>query len=333
MAARQRREEAARALSQAQRIRAGAKLVEVFNSGLEVWLYDASHRDTLKSSGAFETDVDDAVMIKKMEEFVKSGLIMAYGLAEDNSLNIAVAVGVPLSRKELASARWLKPQQGFLRLPTGRLVIESNDALTIRKEKPTDRGVELTVPPGDYLITLHRIDWDALEADELEWEGPHEFLTLTPGAKAKPVRGQPAFLPWEPAGPGKTQWTIVDGVYRGAVQFQDDSTAMSIALDVKSAGRLGLHDCCVVLLSVPDLKLECPLVFLAGDARKYEFFARLEKVRVPREYAGREWAHAWMQPDVDAMFCMRVNPRVKASKKQQNVWHPATMQVVKAGTR
>ena len=333
MAARKRNEESARALAQAQRIRAGATLVEVFNSGLEVWLYDASHRAALKSSGAFETDVDDAVMIEKMETFVKSGSIMAYGLAEDNSLNIAVAVGAPLSRKERVSARWLKPQQGFLRLPTGRLVIESNDALTIRKEKPTDRGAELAVPPGDYLATLHRIDWDALEADEIEWDGPHEFITLTPGPKAKPVRNQPAFLPWEPAGPGKAKWTVQGGVYRGSVQFHDASTAMSVALDAKGAGQLGLHDCCVALLSVPDLKLECPLVFLAGDARKYEFFARVEKVRVPREYAGREWAHAWMQPDMDAMFCMRVNPRVVVPKKQHNVWHPATIQVVKAGPK
>ena len=95
MAAQRRRDEAADALAQAQRIRANAKLVNVFNSGLEVWLYDASQRAALKSSGAFETDTDDAVMIGKMETFVKSGSIMAYGLAEDNSLNIAVAVGAP----------------------------------------------------------------------------------------------------------------------------------------------------------------------------------------------------------------------------------------------
>jgi hypothetical protein len=52
MAAKGRHRKAPPALEHALSIRGNARLAEVFNSGLEVWLYDASHRATLKASGA-----------------------------------------------------------------------------------------------------------------------------------------------------------------------------------------------------------------------------------------------------------------------------------------
>ena len=320
-------------LEQARRLRGDAQVAEVFNSGLEVWLYDASHRDALKSSGAFETDADDALFEKKMKAFVKEGLIMAYQLMQDDSLGIAVAVGEPLSKKELAAARWLKPQKAFLRLPSGRLVIESNDALTVRREAPTDPGAELAITPGDYLATLYRIDWDALEADGLSWAGPNEFITLTPGAKAVPVRGQPALLPWEPRGPGRAKWSVDGNSYDGAALFYDDEMAMCVALDPAGAERLGMKDGSMSVVSVPSLGFECVLVFVTGDTQKGGFYSRLERVRPPREYAGKEWAHCWFQPQAETLFCMRRLSKVRAPKKQQNVWHPATMRVVEARAR
>ncbi|HYP27623.1 MAG TPA: hypothetical protein VE262_12975 [Blastocatellia bacterium] len=315
-------------LEQARRLRGDAQMAKVFNSGLEVWLYDASHRDALKSSGAFETDADDALFEQKMKAFVKEGLIMAYQIMQDDSLRIAVAVGEPLNRKELASARWLKPQKAFLRLPSGRLVIESNDALTLRRETPTDPGSELALPPGDYLATLYRIDWDALEADELPWTGPNEFITLTPGAKAGPVRGQPALLPWEPRGPGKATWSVVENSYDGSALFYDDETAMCVALDPAGAEQLGMKDGSMSVVSVPALDFECVLVFVAGDTHKGEFYNRMERVRPSREYAGRQWAHCWFHPQAETLFCMRRLSKTRVPKKQQNVWHPATMCVV-----
>ena len=305
---------------------AGARRVEVFNSGLEVWLYDATFRDELKASQAFEEDAEDALFETALAAFVKDGRIMAYQLMQDDSLDIALIVGKPPAAKAFAAARWLDPQQAFLRLPSGRLVIESNDALTIRRSKPTDEGAEVSVPPGDYLATLHRIDWDALEADGIEWDGPSEVIVLTSGAKAKPVKGQPGILPWEPRGPGATRWTIDDGVYTGSALFFDDEMALCVALDAAGVTRLGLADRSIAMLSVPALSFECVLVCVRGDTSDYAYFARLEKLKPPAALAGREWAHCQLDNiSEQGVFCLRQRSKTKVPKKQQNAWHPATL--------
>jgi hypothetical protein len=312
----------------ARRLRADARYVEVFNSGLEVWLYDAAERAALKSSGAFETDVETDVFEKRMHSLVGDGSIMAYQLEEDNSLSVAVTVGEPLSAEELASARWLEPQKAFLRLPSGRLVVESNDALTIRREKPTDKGAEVSVPPGDYLATLYRIDHDALEADELEWHGPNEVVVLTPGRRAKPVAGQPAVLPWEPRGPGAAQWTIDGKTYRGMALVHDEDTTVSVALDPAGAQQLGLVDGALARLTVPTLKIDCVLVHVTGDTQKGEFYDRVERMKPAARYGGGEWAHCWFQVGMDRLFGMRQNARARVPKKQQETWHAATLELL-----
>lgn len=312
-------------LSKAQRVR-------VFNSGLEVWLYDKSYRDELKASGAFEEDADDALFDKTMATFVRDGRIMAYQLMQDDSLNIAVTVRKPFTTHELATSRWLTPQQAFLRLPSGRLVVESNDSLTIRNSKPSDRGAELEVPAGDYLATLYRVDWDTLEADETQWEGPSELITLTRGARAKPVRGQPTVLPWKPRGPGGATWKIDDGVYAGAVAFHDEELAMSIALDAEGVLQLGLKDKSIALLSVPGLKFECALVCVTGDKTQRTYYERLEKLRPPAAQAGKQWAHCQLDldPGAQSVLCLRRNSKTRVHKKQQDVWQQATMRVLEA---
>jgi hypothetical protein len=309
----------------ARALRADARYAEVFNSGLEVWLYDAGHRQKLKASGAFETELETAELDRRMREFGAQGLIMAYQLEEDNSLSVAVCVGEPLSDKELAAARWLEPQKAFLRVPSGRLVVESNDALTIRSEAPSDKGAELEVPPGDYLATLYRIDHDALEADELAWKGPEQIIVLTSGAVAKPVPGQPAFLPWEPRGPGDAKWSVEGGTYQGMALVHDADTTVSVALDLAGAERLGLTDGALARLSIAALKIDCVLVYLVGDTQKGEFYQRMDKLLPPAGYAGGEWAHCWLQVGMDRLFGMRRNPQGRVAKKLQETWHPATM--------
>lgn len=304
--------------------------VRIFNSGLEVWLYDQSFRYELKASTAFEENADEALFQKAMTKFVKEGKIMAYQLMQDDSLDLSVSVRQPLTKEELATAPWLDPQHGYLRIPSGRLVVESNDSLTIRTSKPTDKGTELKVPAGDYLATLHRIDWDALEADEMDWKGPGEIITLTAGAKAKPVRGQPALLPWEQKTSGKADWKIDNGVYHGAVLFYDAEMAMGIALNQDAIARLGLKDKSIALLSVPELNFECVMVCSKGDDSGMEYFERMEKLHPPAALAGKQWAHCLIgvRPEADSAMCLRRNSKTRPSKKQQNVWLPATMRVV-----
>lgn len=50
------------AADNAGRIASNAFLVEVFNSGLEVWLYDESHGDALRATGLFDFEGDDKAL-------------------------------------------------------------------------------------------------------------------------------------------------------------------------------------------------------------------------------------------------------------------------------
>lgn len=310
---------------------ASAQRVKVFNSGLNVWLYDRSFREELKASEAFEVATDAEVFEQAMQGFVQDGRIISYDLMQDDFLDIAVAVREPLTAKELGSIPWREPQQAFLRLPTGRLVVESNDSLTIRSLQPTDPGAEVTVPPGDYLVTLHRVDWDTLAEDEIDWDGPSEFITLTSGPAAQPVRGQPAVLPWEQPEAEATAWKIDAGVYTGAAIFDDDLMAIRIALDQQAISQMGLQDRSVTLLSVPDVSFECALVWVRGDRKQGAYYDRLERLRPPAVCAGKEWAICNLEletPSDKSIFCLRRDPKVKVAKSKRKVWHPATMQVI-----
>jgi hypothetical protein len=310
-----------------------AKRVKVFNSGLEAWLYDHSYRDALKASGAFEVDTDEAAFNKAMQGFVRAGRILCYALMQDDSLDIAVAVGAPPAAGALGGVPWRKPQAAFLRLPTGRLVIESSDALTLRKLKPTDPGAEIKVPPGDYRVTLNRVDWDVLAEDEIEWDGPSEYITLTGGPAAKPVRGQPAILPWDEPAAGDATWKVEHGAYAGAAIFDDDLMAMRIAISQAGVTQLGLTDKSVTLLSVPSMNFECALVWVRGDRMQGAYYDRLERLHPPVACRGKEWALCNLQletPGDQTLFCMRRDAQWKVPRKARSLWHPATMQVLQA---
>lgn len=308
-----------------------AQRVKVFNSGLEVWLYDQSFRKQLKATGAFEIDAEDGVLEKALHGLVKTGRIMCYSLMQDDSVNIAIAVREPLATTELGTVPWRKPQEAFLRLPTGRLIIESNDSLTLRKLEPTDPGAEIAVPPGDYLVTLYRVDWDVLAEEGIDWDGPSEFITLTSGNMAKPVTGQPAVLAWEEQQPDAAVWRIQDGTYAGAAIFDDDLLAMRIALGEQGISELGLGDKSVSLLSVPDLGFECALVWIRGDRKQGAYYDRLERLHLPKACLGKEWAICNLEVEVpgdQTIFCLRRDAKVKIARKDRNVWHQASMRVL-----
>jgi hypothetical protein len=304
--------------------------VAIFNSGLEVWLYDKSFGDALKSSGAFEEDADNDAFEKAMQGFVRDGRIMAYRLVEDSGVDIVIAVREPLTEAELGATPFLAPQRAFLRLPSGCLVIESNDSLTIRQSKPTDAGAEVQVPPGDYLATLYRVDTDAAKELGNEWQGPSEIITLTCGDDARPVDGQPAVLPWERTPTGDATWTVQDGEYAGAVVFHDADKTMSIAIDPAGIAQLGLQDKSLAMLAVPDLGLECLLVCLTGDKSRAAYYERMEKVLPPLPQAGKPWAFCQLESDaaVQSILCVRRRATTPVPYAQQNRWLAATVRVL-----
>lgn len=308
-----------------------AQRVKVFNSGLEVWLYDQSFRKPLKASGAFEVDADEGLLEKAMTRFAQTGRIVAYSLMQDDSVDLAIAVRKPLAAAELGAVPWRKPQVAFLSIPSGRLVIESNDSLTLRTLKPTDKGAEIKVAPGDYLVTLHRVDWDVIAENDIEYEGPSEFITLTSGRMAKPVPGQPAVLAWEEPGAEDADWKIDNGAYAGAVIFDDDLLAMRIALGQEGVAQLGLRDRAMTLLNVPDLNLEFALVWISGDRAQGAYYDRLERLRPPKACAGKEWAICNLEVETageQTLFCLRRDAKLKIPRQNRDAWHRATMRVL-----
>ena len=64
----------------------------------------AASRCTLR--GGLQFRARGLALEKRMQEFAQQGLIMAYALMQDDSLSIAVAVGEPLSEKELGADTW-----------------------------------------------------------------------------------------------------------------------------------------------------------------------------------------------------------------------------------
>ena len=160
-------------------VRGGGTHLSLYNSGNEVWLYDDANADAIRASGGM--NFLEGTATEPFESLTKRGLIVGYSLEQDDELEIAVYVGAPLSGAELSVSRWLEPQTAFLRLPSGHLCVEPNDSLRVGAETPTDTGGMVEVPPGDYRMTLYRVDREALFRERHEWKGPQEVIVLTPG--------------------------------------------------------------------------------------------------------------------------------------------------------
>jgi len=162
--------------------------IQIYNSAQLVFLYDEDRLEALRERPPLDDgDVDEDVILSN------EGGLVVYDLLEDNELDIGICVGPPLTGEELQGRLWLGIQQTRLVVTSGRLAVESVDAARFLEEAPEDEGAVVEVPPGDYVLTLHRVDleesWEQAEVDESEPEGPWEVVVLTPAAEvASPPR-------------------------------------------------------------------------------------------------------------------------------------------------
>lgn len=189
--------------------------VEVYNEGLAVYLHDPANAPrilavnpaSILGAGDVEPGQD-----KALKKIVAEGLLVTYYLRQDDSIVVEVAVGPPLDKAELKALATrgiplMKPVQTVISLPSGRLRIDTANTFRLGEDarlcaeeyekahgKPPaeddlkafgleDKSGEIEVPPGDYVLTLHRVDFDRLEDDEEGFAGPGEFITLTPAAE------------------------------------------------------------------------------------------------------------------------------------------------------
>lgn len=192
--------------------RPDSQRVEVYNEGLAVYLHDPANAAEilrLNPESLIGMSTLDPSKDKALKEVVERGLLVTYFLRQDDSIVVDVCVGPPLAKDEIkkCGVPLMKPTQTVISIPSGRLRIDtantfrlSADAQACAEEyvnshgkQPDDADLaafgledasgEVSVPPGDYVLTLYRVDFEKLEDDEEDgdgFDGPGELVLLTP---------------------------------------------------------------------------------------------------------------------------------------------------------
>jgi hypothetical protein len=291
------------------RPRAGALRASCFNSGMEVWLYDEAHREQIRASGAFQALVEDGVgcFAAAAAPLVAQGLFVGVARTGDGSVDVSVMVGAPLSTDEIASTRWdSRPERAFLRLPSGQLCVESNDALRLGPGDAMEPGAVVAVPPGDYCLTLYR-----------PVSGPSEVVVLTPGGT--PAAGQPAILPLVDDAGGAAPWRMEDGRVHLQVRFDEFGVSARLALDRDGVASAGLVDGRVVDLQLAaGPRLAVAYLDPGGADRLGARPSRSRRI---------DWADAWFDTLDDGrewLVLVRRDPENGVDEELQRRWLDAT---------
>lgn len=305
-------------------VREGGAQLSLYNSGNEVWLYDDANADAIRASGSL--NFLDGSASEPFESLTKRGLIVGYSLEQDDELEIAVYVGDPLTDAELSASRWLEPQTAFLRLPSGRLCIEPNDSLRVGAETPTETGGLVEVAPGDYRMTLHRVDREALFRERRDWKGPQEVIVLTPGGT--PADAVEDLLPFESR--RDTTWQgkyeITGNRATALAWFNDYWDTCVLNLDSAAAAKLSLGPGSYIRTHVP----AAGVTLISAFGTSWKDAARS---RPPTGVPLDEYGYAAFSPmaewdGAEALFCRREKAATRVEDEHHAVWIPATVEVL-----
>lgn len=208
--------------------RPNSQFLEVYNEGLVVTFCDAASIPAIEAlyaaNGLNVLDHEHCGSNEAVAAFALTGTMVAVELMQDDPVVVEVIVGPPPTTKE----KRLVPMQDLvsapLRLSTGELVLHSpNTAPWIQeKEEIEDQPDRVSLPPGDYIVTIAHVDFDELERrlddEDFEWEGPTFYAFFTPAAEAKPIKKPWHFLPY-PVRQVRAlrRWSVRDGVVFGEI--------------------------------------------------------------------------------------------------------------------
>ena len=307
-------------------LRGRGKRVRVPNSGREVWVYDDANRDTIRTAGSPETGAGG--MPPAFEQSARGGLVLGYSLLQDDEVDVEVHVGAPFTPAELARGRWLEPQHAFLRVPSGRLCVESNDASRIGPEAPTEKGKTVTVPKGEYRVTLLRVDHEALDREGLAWQGAEEMLLLTPGGTAADAVAE--LLPFEERRDlgWVGRYTLRDRSADALAWFGDAADTFHLNLDSAAAAKLSLSTGSYFRLTVPAAGVDLVSAFGVSweEARRLPVPANAS--RAEYGWASMIRAQEWQQ--AESIFGKRDTTSVRVKDEHLNVWLPASVEILDA---
>lgn len=305
-------------------VRNGGTRLAIPNSGLEVWLYDDANLETIRGPEGSESGFGG--MPARFDELTRDGLIVGYSLYQDDEVNVEVHVGEPFTEKELSVARWLEPQRAFLRLPSGRLSVESNDASRIGPEDPTEKGAVVELPPGDYGLTLYRVDHEALDRERMTWTGPQELIVLTPDGN--PSDAATDFLAFEPRRDNAWvgRYSIHGRSADALAWFSDYWDTCIVNIDSEGADALGLVPGSYFRTSVPGAGLSLVSVFGKSwdEAKRLPPPAGIEL----EEYGYAAFCNFADWDGAEGLFLRRDATKTRVEDEQHNIWLPAVVEVL-----
>ncbi len=326
--------------SEVKAIRTGSHIAEVYNDGMVVYLYDEAVREELRREEVLDImqralDEKTPANDKAVKAFGKNSRLVVYELLQDDSLRVEVAVGAPPERTELAALKglkWLKAQTSRLNLPSGKLCVESANSCRIDKNQDAQEpGATLAVPPGDYVLTLCRLDVLGTSDDMLNvYRGPQEFITLTPVDSTHPPKPQPWGLCFpSPKKPGK-KWIgnyAIDGrAFTCMMNFGDYWEFFQINLDRAAAAQLGLEFGSVLKLKIDAREFAIVLLgdgtqFGIGALHGYKILAAHDPMTAELLRQNPEVAFGHFRRNEDAGTELLVCQRVKAGAAIDDKFH------------
>lgn len=240
------------------KIRSDSQIVRRANDGLVAFLYDEAHADAIRKAKprilkAFgEREAGDT----ELARLAKQGKLVAVELTQDDDFSIEIAGGKPLTGAELKKAVFGEPQRAYFSAPSGTVAIEGYDNLRLSPDRDPEAepGPAIDLAPGDYVLSLYRLDWSAAENEK--WTGAEYIVVFTPAADSDAIDA-PAPVLRVPAGAEDDgawvgAYSFKSGVFRGLAKYHPDSMAWSVNVDPAAAKTLGLETGGVLLIESKD---------------------------------------------------------------------------------
>jgi len=242
-------------------------IVHVSGSALLGFACDESHVQRLREAPPLTArgDVSDRA-IKAAD-----GAVLVWELFQDDDLRVAVHAGPPPQDGDLYPLTVHRAKPALLRLPTGRLAVESVESLEV------GGGAVVEVEPGDHAVSLVRVLPESFS--EIEAGGADTWLCLQQAAQvsAKPLTRHLAF-----PHPGMTTLKIEQLLRRLMGKGRDNvCRAINQLTDARHHPRAGeIGDRLLPLRTSPDELVRWNVAYTLGHvgaARHAEILAEMAR--------------------------------------------------------